>query len=319
MPNLDVMLIGMGLSLFSACIFNLAAVLQKREVDKLPELRFDQGVKHIIETLTEFVKNKLWVLAVILGVAGAPFYMISFDMIGITLTQPLQGFGVLVLAIFSVKVLKEPLNSYEKMGIIFLLTAPLFLGLGRIQGQIAIINNYEYFAPVILGLLGIQEKITNINNFGLLLILSIFTIVVFIISVILYLIHFKVNKHHEKIFATLAGIDFAIGAIYLQILVPILGILLGGDYQAFSNYSLLFLIAGFISVAGNFLGIMFIQGAFQKGKAVTVVPFQSTFGTLLPILAGLIIFGQSILQPIFFIVGVISMLIGVISLSRMQE
>ncbi len=313
------MLIGMGLSLFSACIFNLAGVLQKREVDKLPELRFDQGVKHIIETFMEFAKNKLWVLAVILGIAGAPFYMISFDIIGITLAQPLQGFGVLVLAIFSVRVLKEPLNSYEKIGIIFLLIAPLLLGLGSIQGKVAIIENYEYFAPVILGLLGIQEKITNINDFGLLLILSIFTIIVFIVSVTLYLIHFKTTKDHEKIFAILAGIDFAIGAIYLQILVPILGILLRGNSQAFSNYSLLFLISGFISIAGNILGIMFIQGAFQKGKAITVVPFQSTFGTLLPILAGLIIFRQSILQPILFILGVIFMLIGVISLSRMQE
>ncbi|MFX1452043.1 MAG: hypothetical protein ACFFCM_14490 [Promethearchaeota archaeon] len=319
MPNFEIMITGMALSLGSACIFNLAGVLQKREVDKLPELRFDQGVKHIIDTLMEFVKNKVWILAVILGILGAPFYMISFGMIGITLAQPLQGFGVLVLAIFSVKVLKEPLNSYEKLGIIFLLTAPLFLGLGRIQGQIAILTNFEYFAPVILGILGIQEKITDINNVSLLMTLFIFTLIVVIASVILYLSHFKVTKHHEIIFSTLAGIDFAIGAIYIQILVPIFVMLLGGNYQTFSNYSILFLLAGFVSIAGNFLGIMFIQSAFQKGKAITVVPFQSTFGTLLPILAGLIIFKQTITQPIFFIIGIICMLIGVISLSRIQK
>ncbi|MFX0135388.1 MAG: hypothetical protein ACFFDN_17220, partial [Candidatus Hodarchaeota archaeon] len=195
MPNIEVLITGMALSLSSACIFNLAAVLQKREVDKLPELRFDQGIKHMIETLMEFLKNKLWVLAIILGVLGAPLYMLSFDIIGITLAQPLQGFGILVLTIFSVKVLKEPLNNYEKMGVIFLITAPLFLGLGGIQGQIAVVNNYEYFAPLILGLWGFQGKITNINNPELLTTLFFFTLVVFIVSVILYSIHFKITKH----------------------------------------------------------------------------------------------------------------------------
>ena len=71
-------------------------------------------------------------------------------------------------------------------------------------------------------------------------------------------------------------------------------------------------------VLGTILGILLAQAALFKAQAIVVVPVSQVVINLLPILAGVVMFGQSINAPWFFGCGILLLLAGVSVLARFQ-
>ncbi|MHA1785433.1 MAG: DMT family transporter [Candidatus Helarchaeota archaeon] len=280
-------IVGILLALLSTFMFNLGAVLQKKGTGDIGELKLSDA-----KSFVDLVKSRVWIVGMSIGILGGIPYMLAQDMVGVTLAQPLQGVGILVLTIFAVRWLKESLKVPEKIGVVLLIVSPIFISLGQVSAIQISIFDPAIFLPLII-------------------FYSIFLSII-AITFILYKIS---TKGIPIIIATTAGVFFGIGAISSQLGVEgIIGPLLGNTQI---NWGL-GLFGLFFVIIGNLFATMYIQIAYQKGKAVSVVPVANTGNLLIPIIGGMLIFGQTIGNLFFFILGVISMFVGVTLLARVQ-
>ena len=70
---------------------------------------------------------------------------------------------------------------------------------------------------------------------------------------------------------------------------------------------------------GTVLGIVAAQEAYKRGQALYIVPFSSIIITLIPIFAGIFVFQQTVLNPIWFWIGVILIIGGASMLARFES
>jgi hypothetical protein len=77
------------------------------------------------------------------------------------------------------------------------------------------------------------------------------------------------------------------------------------------------LVFGMILV-GNAAATLVMNIAFQRNKAILVIPLQSAGNYLIPVFAGLYLFQQSFLYGIFFWPAFFLVIAGVLFLSRIQ-
>ncbi|TFF87356.1 MAG: hypothetical protein EU549_04885, partial [Promethearchaeota archaeon] len=124
--------LGIALSIIAAGMFTIGAILQKRGTEQLTEKGVELNLSDM-DSLITAAKNKIWIIGIILGALGGLPYFASQILIGVTLTQPLQGTGLLMLVIAAFFYLKESLRKEEIIGIIILIFGPIFLSLGGVQ------------------------------------------------------------------------------------------------------------------------------------------------------------------------------------------
>ena len=294
-------ILGIILALTAAFMFSLGAILQKKAVDELPEITFD----NIIGSLKVMIANRGWLIGTILATAGGIPYLLAQVFIGVAFSQPLMGLGILFLAIFATKWIGESLRLAEEVGIAILVIAPIFLSLGAVTNTA--VSIYD-------------------PNFHLTLI--IFYIISFSAIAVSFLIYWKSDKFVSENMALNSGIFFGAGAISAQ-----LGVLaskpLISDPITFIIYPFFFeyrpepdLVIGMLGIIilliGNGVGTYVVQIAFQRGKAAIVGPIQSAGNLIIPIFGGVIIFRQIIGNIIMYIIGITLILIGAILLARIQ-
>ena len=109
-----------------------------------------------------------------------------------------------------------------------------------------------------------------------------------------------------------SGIFFGMGAISAQLGVFFLEMDAG-------LISILGAILGFSMILiGNTIGTLIVNIAFQKGKAIRILPVQGIGNLLIPVIGGVFIFLQAINNPILFIIGFLCQLAGGILIVRLQ-
>ncbi|MHA1271599.1 MAG: DMT family transporter [Candidatus Helarchaeota archaeon] len=287
-PMVDYIL-GIVMAIIASAMFTFGAIFQKKGADELKE----NGVEikmNDIKTLITMAKNKIWLVGIILGSLGGLPYFASQALIGVTLAQPLQGTGLLMLVISAVYYLKEKLKLGELIGVSILIFGPIFLSLSNVQD------------------IDIALEITDIGFISSILIFYVLCISGIIISYVLSKKDFKPSI----MLALNSGIFFGMGAISAQLGVFFLEMNAG-------ILSILGAILGFgMIIIGNAIGTLIVNMAFQKGKAVRIIPIQGIGNLLIPIIGGIVIFQQVVLFLNFFIIGVCCQLIGGILIVRLQ-
>ncbi|HUX99011.1 MAG TPA: hypothetical protein VMV49_05620 [Candidatus Deferrimicrobium sp.] len=272
---------GILLAILGAVMFTVGAIFQKKGVQDLPEIKMSD-----IKTMTPMLKSKIWVIGIIVGTAGGAPYIASQYFIGIGYTQLLLASGLILLAYMASRMLHERLGIIEYSGIAVIVVGSICLGLAQLQ-------------PPPEGLLLTADFIRNTIIFY-----SIFGSLI-AAGLILYKL---TNWGAAKNLAINSGIWFGIGACSAQI--GTLGI---------AAWDLLVIAIGYlILLAGNAIGTIVVNIAFQKGKAIMVIPLQAAGNYLIPVLAGLTLFQQNFLAWPWFIPALILIMGGVILLSRIQ-
>ena len=303
-----IIIIGAFLAILAAFCFNYGVILQKKGLlQGLPDIKFDEGIQNVISTFKSFFKNKNWTFGFFLGIIGYIPYLISQSLVGIVVTQPLTSVGLLVLVYFAYKKLEEHIGSIE-------IASFFIMGLGTI----------------LIGLAQVSEIFIDIQSIAISLILFSFLLIAF--SIVFYFISTRVRgKSIEGVFIIIiAGLGFSLGSIFSSALVqalnsgfffniPILGLfeILFGVFW-FEPYHIWAFIAFWFMIIFNIVAIPFTQASLQKGKAVLLVPIQSTVNMIVPLIAGLLIFQQTFQNFILFYIGVMLILIATIVLSRFQ-
>ncbi|TFF95518.1 MAG: hypothetical protein EU544_02590 [Promethearchaeota archaeon] len=276
--------LGLLFSIISSVLFALGIILQKKAVMEMEEIKLSE-----ITSMTQLIKNKTWVLGILLALAGGPTYMLAQAFIGVTLTQPLMlALQLAFTVVFAIIMLEEKIQRMESLGFIILILSPIFLALGQIT-------------PPIMDFL--SEQFTSSFLW--------FLIPAFIISLFAVIV-IKLGGENTQglMYAVISGVIFALGAILAQV-----GVEIFKEQMELFFIGLLFLL---VMIIGNGLATVVQQLAFQKGKIGIAIALQSTANLLLAIYGGIIIFNQLILAPLFFILGISFIFLGNILLIRFQ-
>ncbi len=271
---------GILLAILAAAMFTIGVILQKKAVQDLPEIKMTD-----IKTMTPMIKNKVWVIGVLIGTVGGGPYIASQYFIGIAYAQLLLATGLILLAYSAIRILHERLGKWEWSGISCILVGTVLLGLAQLSGvnvtssSPTFFINTAIFYTIFGGLIAAGLVIYRITNWG-----------------------------SAKNLAINSGIWFGIGACSSQI--GTLGL---------AEWNLLVAGIGYaILLAGNAIGTLVVNIAFQKGKAIMVIPLQASGNYLIPVFAGLVLFQQTFKYAFALWLSVIFIMCGVFLLSRIQ-
>ena len=95
--------LGVILTILGGVVNNLAVIMQKYEINKLPK-----GEEKLMKTL---IKKPLWLIGLIIQLGLSSILIIVAQiLIGPALVPGLMAAGLIILAIGSVKILNESLN-----------------------------------------------------------------------------------------------------------------------------------------------------------------------------------------------------------------
>jgi len=278
-------IIGIALGLLGALINNFGVVLQKRQVNK----RVEKVNDHQITDLKQYFKDPLWVLSFLMQtILYLPFVVLSLDYLGITLGQPIANGGVIFLVLGLIVILGEKLqNRTEGIGFLVLIFGVIIIAFGGVVGDVTINIFFTYLGNFLIQML-----------------------IMLSIGVCCLVMVIKVKRGRPIFLGIMAGTTYAFVTISLQIFTSALA-------EITHPWSVALMILGFSgAVIGTFIALFITQETFKKHQAIYLVPFSQMAMNLLAIMAGLFVFQQVITFPIFFWMGVISIIGGATLLAR---
>ncbi|MFX1595277.1 MAG: hypothetical protein ACFFBK_04355 [Promethearchaeota archaeon] len=283
-------LLGVFLAILSGSINNIGLVFQKKVVNEVaPEAKFFRSL----------VKKPLWITGLLMELAiGSIFFMIAQIYIGPALIPGLMAFGLIFLAIGSVKIVGETLKKEEITGIIVMITAIFLLGLSELSVDIVTID---------------------ILAFDLVLNMTIFTIILFLGTFICEILQRKIEKLKGILLAISSGFQFSLTNFWIAPLMAVIAHVFGGN--ATLGELFLFIACAVILIAASILGIMKIQQSFQVASASRMIPIQQVPIQIPPVIAYFFVFMlmPPTIFPIFYvIIGVSLILLSSFLLAKRQ-
>lgn len=267
-------LIGVLLAVGAGCCNNVGLLLQKKVVNELPE-----GEK----VGRNLLKKPLWILGLCFElVFGTTLFLLANSSaigIGPSLVPGLMASGLIVLAIGSIKMLKESVKKEEIIGISLMIAAIALLGFSQLETHITE---------------------ANLVDMGFIMRVVIFTAIFVSIALSCQIVQRKTAKWRGVLLAIFSGCMFATSNFWVA---PLIGIFEFG----FLSYVLLFVVTCLMLVIVNIFGIFKIQQAFQHGQASNLIPIQQVAIQIGPIFVYFAIF--MVIPPNLY--GLPFMLIGV--------
>jgi len=273
-------LLGVFLAILSGSINNIGLVFQKKVVNEVPpEAKFFRSL----------VKKPLWITGLLMELAlGSVFFMIAQIYIGPALIPGLMAFGLIFLAIGSVKIVGETLKKEEIIGIIIMITAIFLLGLSALSIDIVSIN--------ILAV----DLVVN---------MTIFTIVLFLGSFVCEILQRKFEKSKGILLAISSGFQFSLTNFWIAPLMAVIVHVFGGNANLGEIF--LFIACAVILIAASIIGIMKIQQSFQVANASRMIPIQQVPIQITPIIAYFFVFTlmPPTIFPIIYVISGVSLIL----------
>lgn len=264
-------LFGIGLAALASLMFNLGLVLQKEGALRLPKIRNLNW-----KTAKGFVTARLWLAGTAITLGGYVFEFISFALAPFVLVQPVFSAGIVTLAFFAVVIAKERLCLREWLGVAVAIGGALMVAfsvnpaIDEVSRE-AIMPDRLVMALVLVGIGSV-----SVNFFAQ-----------------------KFATHNEVLFGLSAGLAFT----GTEMLTKLLGLegpeLLGAGGLTPRVWPLLTLV--FLLVAFGLLGTYLLQIGFQHGRALVIGGVMGLSADILPIVSGLVVFGERMPQsPVRF-------------------
>jgi drug/metabolite transporter (DMT)-like permease len=281
--------LGIACTLGGTAINSIGILLQKLEVNR-------SGMKDDTN-MSYFAKRPLWVFGILCQtLLFAPFFFIGISFLGIALAQPLATAGLLVFVIGAVLLLKERLARFEWIGVILMIASIFLVSASGVSGDVTI--GVFFGNAFLISCILVLALVAGLACLGILGIK-------------------KGGAWLIKGYAALIGTVYACVSISGQLVTIGFDAILTPATEL-AGWLLIVLGIGGI-VIGTIFGILFSQRAFQHGKALSIVPISQAINNILPIVAGVYVFGQSIAFLYIFVPGVVILLASVILLARFQH
>lgn len=265
------------LTLIASICMNLGLVLQKKAASE-PGWR-----------LTRFYRSPTWCIGMGLLAGGYGLFILatSFRVAPISLLQPIFAFGLLVVAFLAVVYLKERFGLLEWLGVAFLLSGVLLLGLSAEESNRQTTTVYLSRLLLYLGGLG---------TLGIVAILSL-----------------KFGPrwvNGELLYGLLAGVLLGIGYLNTRTL----------NLAAAESRSVVFFLAVTLVATGLLGGLAVLQKGFQQGRALIVTAMNLVINQVVVVAGGILCLGENFPQDSFRfnarIGGFAAILVGTVILAR---
>ncbi|MHA1556445.1 MAG: DMT family transporter [Candidatus Heimdallarchaeota archaeon] len=257
------------LGVLSYSMLNVGMGLQKKGADSLPKI----DKQKVWQNLKNFFTNKTWLFGFILVQSQWILLTMALDFAPISMITPLMSFGMVTLVIFSYFYLKEAISFVEIGGIIAIIIGIVILGLTNPDEEV---------------IFTLDETIERFSSTWSI----VFLVIIFVISIGLILLSIlRKYKNADILFGISAGITDALGAIFLKALMT------GADFrdttivtESVLNWFWWFIMI--IMIIFNGTATIYLQVAYQRGKAVIVAPIFAVLAMIVPVFAGIIIFSD---------------------------
>ena len=257
------------LGILSYSMLNIGMGLQKKGASTLPKI----NEQKFLQNLKNFVTCRPWIIGFIMVQAQWASLSFALDLASVSIITPLMSVGMVALIIFSYFYLKEPIEKMEFISIIGIIVGIVILGLTTPRDETSLTFDY------------VLERFSDIGPIVFFILMAIITILLMVVSAA------RKYKNADILFAISAGITDAVGAILLR------GFMGGADFrdadilraaaQQWQWWVLLFLM-----VTVNFSATIFLQVAYQRGKAVIVAPIFAVLAMIVPVFGGILIFDE---------------------------
>jgi len=281
---------GISFAILSGIINNFGIILQKKVVNEIRvEVKFGRAL----------IKNPLWLLGLMMQLGiGTIFFLLAQVYIGPALIPGLMASGLIILVFGSVKIIGETLKKDEIIGILLMIGAIFLLGISGLS-------------------IDISEQ--NLLDMMFLFRIIIFSLIVFISSIICEIFQRKIEKYSGILLSIFSGLMFSLSNFWVSLLLGTIINVFQGIYSL--GELILFISSSLILIATNFIGILKIQESFKVAQASNMIPIQQVPIQITSIFIYLLIFllqPPSIMSIIFLILGILLILISSFLLGKRQ-
>ncbi|MFA7256332.1 MAG: hypothetical protein WC047_01985 [Kiritimatiellales bacterium] len=305
---------GIVLALLAMSLFNLAPVLQKSALDRLPKLTFCLSLRslprrkrdgaslappgsNVWKSVLSLLKDRRWMLGFFIGCLGLLPYAAALRLVGVAVVQPLYGFGFIILATGSRIMLHEKLHPMARLALVLLILMPVLIAFGDVSGV-----QYD-----------ITQHSTQIS-------VGIFVLTVLISGAVLIFF----SKKHPLCWAMVSGVLFGAGAVFAQIAISYLTLNELRNTQSlhalFRNEDLLFSLgAVLIAIPLNVSADYCMQVGLQQKTASRFMPIAQTINNAVAVAGGIVIFGQRAAHLSLYSAGIAMGLTGLFLLARFKH
>ncbi|HUT81025.1 MAG TPA: DMT family transporter [Candidatus Bathyarchaeia archaeon] len=265
----NIIIAGIFLAILSYSMLNIGMGLQKKGASCLPKIE-NQSIG---KNLKNFFTNKHWIIGFLLVQIQWVFLSMALDFASVSIVTPMMSVGMVALVIFSYFYLKEPIAKIEMIMIVTIIIGIAILGATTPRGETD--HDLEF----------VLERMSTLGAI-------IFLIISFTISILLLVLCIlRKYKNADILFSISAGITDALGAIFLR---AVMG---GADFRntgvasdAVTRWG--WWVIMILMIILNATATIYLQVAYQKGKAVIVAPIFSVFAMMTPVFGGIIIFNE---------------------------
>ncbi|MHA1685149.1 MAG: DMT family transporter [Candidatus Heimdallarchaeaceae archaeon] len=291
--SVPISLLSIPFALASNLLVMLGYTLQKNAAEKLPRIE----TQSFWRNLKNFFRSPVWLLGTFLAIFSFPTTFLAYSLGNISLVNSLSGTGLIFLAVFSWRINKEAISTKEAISY-------LIIAIG-----VSISGYYSSFTVT-------QEDFDVLwdlsTAFRGLLFLLFFIIVIVVGTFLLNLRKFK--SKDGFILAFVGGVSMALAIICLKGASMVFAAF---HISHLSDYRVLLFFL--IYCIGALAGTILIQMAYQRERALQVVPVYHNLVHVIPILYGGLILYEwsplSTLQQALLALGVFIVAAGIGSLA----
>lgn len=286
---------GIFLAIVGSASNNFGLVLQKKVVN---EVSPDARDKRFFRTLA---KRPLWLLGIFMqiGISSACLLLAQYH-IGPTLVPGLQGVGLIVLAIGSVRINNETLEKPEIVGILLLILATALVGVCELEIEV---SKFDF------------QQTWFFRN------AMVFTGIISTIFILLELTQRRSGFYIKSILLSLiSGFMYALSDFWTS---PLVGTI-GGVFKGEANWTewSLFLMACVLLISSNILAIGKTQMAFKYGPASILIPLRHVPSLVAPVFVYFFVYSMTAPKNYslwFFLVSIVLITISSYLLGRREE
>lgn len=273
-----------ALSVIATCCYQVGMVMQKIGADRMPRLGLTLRQGNVYRA---FLRSPIWLGGLAVMIAGWAFFLKAIANAPVSIVQPALGFGLALLALFSVVFLHERLRMMEWGGVALMVAGIVLLGLSgsgeapRAAGLslvplvvVSLVLLAALAGAVPLGRSGRGVPLPVVLGFG-------------------------------------AGVLIGLAALYTK------GLFLSLEAGLPLLAWLVFLPSMMIA---NVAGIWVQQAGFQQGRALIVVAMNAVTNKVVTILGGMATLGELLPEDATLagarVAGFVTILLGTVVLAR---
>ena len=273
-----------ALSVVATSCYQFGTVLQKIGADRMPRLGLTMRQRGVYRA---FLRSPIWMAGVAIMTTGWVFFLKALANAPVSIVQPVLGFGLVLLALFSVVWLRERLRPVEWGGVALMVVGVVLLGIsGTSPSHARAEVSFSALLAVSLVLIGALAAAVPLGRSGRAVPLPV-------------------------VLGFGAGVLIGLGALYAK------GVFLSLDAGLPWLAWLVFVPAMMIANVG---GLWVQQAGFQQGRALIVVSMNAVTNKVITIVGGMVTLGELLpTEPALAaarVIGFVLILIGTVMLAR---